>query len=318
MTYIFSCLINLSWFRQVGVCPRTGKEYKKQNIDVSNKHLIPTHWRLFPQKFMGCASVWNTDVDGNLCRFLRAREYNVDKAMELYEVASKMREECEVDKILSIRDTNEIIWTNGTPHYHYGHDKLGRPFYIERSGEVKVDKLWKDGLLGQKDFERRHFLHLEYMSLRIDHAKQRYGNHVSQLIQIMDLKGLSIFGDSRGMTLFQDALRIDQNCYPEFLGNLFLINAPWIFRTMWAVIKSWIDPKTAAKFIVLGSDYTSTLLQYFDKEELPEEYGGTNKIAIPCPRYDRIPEKKPDIFDEKLIMSIIEQDEKEGYQPSGK
>ena len=30
---------------------------------------------------------------------------------------------------------------NGTPHYHYGHDKLGRPFYIELSGRVQVGKL---------------------------------------------------------------------------------------------------------------------------------------------------------------------------------
>ena len=41
------------------------------------------------------------------------------------------------------------------------------------------------------------------------------------MTQIMDLQGLSMFGDSRGMTLFRDAIDIDQNAYPEYLGNLF-------------------------------------------------------------------------------------------------
>ena len=63
------------------------------------------------------------------------------------------------------------------------------------------------------------------------------------------------------MTLFRDAINIDQNVYPEHLGNLFLINAPFLFRGLWSAIKGWIDPKTASKFVVLGSDYLPTLLE---------------------------------------------------------
>ena len=123
----------------------------------------------------------------------------------------------------------------------------------------------------------------------------------------MDLEGLSYFGDSRGMQLFKDALEIDQGTYPEFLGNLFLINAPFIFRGMWSVIKGWIDPKTASKFVVLGSDYRETLLKYIDEDQLPVEYGGTNQRSLPVVNFDKVPDEKPSSFDEDAFMSELKE-----------
>ena len=84
----------------------------------------------------------------------------MDKAFELYQKAVTIREELKADKILEKRDSNEIIWQNGTPHYHYGHDKLGRPFYIERTGLVRVGKLLEPaGPLTREDFKHRHVVH---------------------------------------------------------------------------------------------------------------------------------------------------------------
>ena len=292
--------------KQQGICPRSGKEYKRENLDVSSLSLLPTHFRLFPSKFLGTPAPFNSDFNGTLCRFLRARDYDVDKAYEMVQQAIKSRELLKCDSILNERDTNEIIWQNGTPHYHYGHDKLGRPFYIELSGKVRVGKLMPPaGVLDRDDFKKRHVIHMEYMCRRIEHASKRFGGHVSQLSQIMDLEGLSYFGDSRGMTLFKDALEIDQNTYPEYLGNLFLINAPFIFRGMWAIIKGWIDPKTAAKFVVLGSDYKETLLKYIDIDQLPIEYGGRNPRSLPVVNFDNVPGTKPKSFDEGAFVEEL-------------
>lgn len=40
-----------------------------------------------------------------------------------------------------------------------------------------------------------------------------------------------------------------QDCYPEFLGQCLVVNAPWIFNTCWALIKVWLDPETAKKVV---------------------------------------------------------------------
>ena len=178
-----------------------------------------------------------------------------------------------------------------------GHDKLGRPFYIELSGRVRVGKLMEPkGFLTFEDFTKRHVIHMEFMARRIEHASLRHGTHVTQLSQIMDLEGLSYFDDSRGMQLFQDTIKMDQAGYPEYLGNLFLINAPLIFRGMWMLIKGWMDPKTAAKFHVLGSDYLPTLLQYIDIDELPKEYGGNGYRPLPEVQFEKVPLERPEMY----------------------
>jgi hypothetical protein len=281
-----------------GVCPRSKRKYRKNsNIDNSSngkEPLLPCHFRLFPIQFISSQAPFDKDVNATLCRFLRARDYDVDKAVEMFTNAVEIRREHGAADILKKRDPNEPTWQHGTPHYHYGHDKLGRPFYIEMSGRVRVGKLMEPtGYMNFDDFTKRHIIHMEYMSRRIEHASKRYGEHVTQLSQIMDLEGLSYFDDSRGMQLFKDAINMDQNVYPEYLGNLFLINAPLIFRGMWVIIRKWIEAKTAAKFHVLGSDYLPTLLQYIDIHELPVEYGGTNTLSLPTVNFDLVPKERP-------------------------
>ena len=281
--------------KQLGICSRSGAEFtRKSNDSVHAKNkLLPCYFRLFPAQFMNSEAPFTKDVNSTLCRFLRARDYDVAAALEMYKGALKIRSELQAEDVLKERDPNERCWQFGTPYYHYGHDKLGRPFYIELSGRVRVGKLMEPvGFLTFEDFTRRHVIHMECMSRRIEHASLRYGKHVSQLSQIMDLEGLSYFGDSRAMKLFQDTIKMDQNVYPEYLGNLFLINAPLIFRGMWILIKGWMEKKTSAKFYVLGSDYLPTLLQYIDVDELPKEYGGNNSFALPTVQFEGVPTER--------------------------
>lgn len=98
---------------------------------------------------------------------------------------------------------------------------------------------------------------------------------------VMDLNKLAFRLDSRSTRLFKDAIDIDQSFYPERLGHLFLINAPWIFKPVWAIISHWIDPVTREKFHILGSDYQSTLKEFIPEDQIPVEHGGTAQVEIP-------------------------------------
>lgn len=73
-----------------------------------------------------------------------------------------------------------------------------------------------------------------------------------------------------------------QDYYPETLGDLFIINAPAVFTTLWPIAKRFVDPKTRGKFHVLGANYTKELLRYIDADKLPEEYGGSCSDTIPA------------------------------------
>jgi hypothetical protein len=51
-----------------------------------------------------------------------------------------------------------------------------------------------------------------------------------------------------------------QDRFPEHLGALYVINAPFIFRSIWACVKPLLDERTVKKVHVLGTEYTGTLL----------------------------------------------------------
>ena len=38
-------------------------------------------------------------------------------------------------------------------------------------------------------------------------------------------------------------ISIDNACYPETLGKMLAINAPWLATTGWGLVKGWLDPR---------------------------------------------------------------------------
>lgn len=52
-------------------------------------------------------------------------------------------------------------------------------------------------------------------------------------------------------------------------------NVPSYFSTIWGVLKTFVDPTTAAKIMVLKSaDVYPTLEKYVEKEHIPAQCGG--------------------------------------------
>ena len=67
------------------------------------------------------------------------------------------------------------------------------------------------------------------------------GMRVCQTCTILDLKDVSLSQASSAYSFIKPASELTQNNYPEILGNMFIINAPFLFTGIWAVIKGWID-----------------------------------------------------------------------------
>ncbi|WVQ75664.1 hypothetical protein IAR50_005293 [Cryptococcus sp. DSM 104548] len=61
------------------------------------------------------------------------------------------------------------------------------------------------------------------------------------------------------------------------MGHMFIINAPYLFSTVWSLIKPWLDEATVRKIHILGRNYKTELLQFIPKENLPVSLGGICK-----------------------------------------
>jgi len=105
----------------------------------------------------------------------------------------------------------------------------------------------------------------------------------------MDLKDVSISNFYRVRDYVMRASGIGQDRYPETMGRFYIINAPWMFSTIWSVIKLWLDEETVKKIDILGSNYKDTLLKQIPVQNLPADLGGACRCPGGCMTSDAGP-----------------------------
>jgi len=91
---------------------------------------------------------------------------------------------------------------------------------------------------------------LEYERLadpRLPACSRKAGKLLETCCTVMDLKGVGITSISSVYSYVKSASAISQNYYPERLGRLYLINAPWGFSGAFKVIKAFLDPVTVCR-----------------------------------------------------------------------
>ena len=73
-----------------------------------------------------------------------------------------------------------------------------------------------------------------------------------------------------------------QHCLLPFSYNFPLLAFFRVFPVLWKIAKIFVDPKTRAKCVVLKNSELHKLCDYFNPEDLPEEFGGTCRCESGC------------------------------------
>ena len=131
------------------------------------------------------------------------------------------------------------------PQYYHKTDKDGRPVYIEQMGNVDLNAMRKI----TTDDRMLQNLVVEYEKVadpRLPACSRKAGQLLETCCTIMDLKGVGFGNMSQVYGYVQKASAISQNYYPERLGKLYVINAPWGFSGVFSVVKRFLDPVTVA------------------------------------------------------------------------
>jgi hypothetical protein len=55
------------------------------------------------------------------------------------------------------------------------------------------------------------------------------------------------------MGITQTLINVFQNHFPETMKRAVIINAPWMFRAVWAVVQAFLDPVVKSKIKMMGS-----------------------------------------------------------------
>lgn len=168
----------------------------------------------------------------------------------------------------------------------------GRPVYIEQLGKIDLDAMYKI-TTAERMLQN---LVCEYEKLadpRLPACSRKAGSLLETCCTIMDLKGVGLSKVSSVYGYVKEASAISQNYYPERLGKLYLINAPWGFSTVFSVVKGFLDPVTVKKIHVLGGSYQKELLAQVPKENLPKIVGGECDCPGGCALSDLGPWRDP-------------------------
>ncbi|XP_023675616.2 SEC14-like protein 1 isoform X1 [Paramormyrops kingsleyae] len=220
--------------------------------------------------------------DQHILRFLRARDFNMDKAREILCQSLTWRKLHQVDYLLETWNSPQVLQDHYTGGWHH-HDKDGRPLYILRLGQMDTKGLVR--ALGEESL-LRHVLSINEEGLRrCEENTKVFGRPISCWTCLVDLEGLNMRHLWRpGVKALLRIIEVVEANYPETLGRLLILRAPRVFPVLWTLVSPFIDENTRKKFLIYaGNDYQGPggLVDYIDKEVIPDFLGGECMCEIP-------------------------------------
>lgn len=227
--------------------------------------------------------------DTLLLRFLRARKFDFEKTRTMFLETEEWRKSFGVDDIVKNFDFKEKEEVDKFyPHFYHKTDKDGRPVYIERLGRLDIKGLYA-ATSQERLLQRLVYEYGKSFNERLPACSKAIGHPVETFCTILDLQDVSLTNFYRVRDYVFQAATMGQNRYPETMGKFYIINAPWAFSAVWAVIKPWLDEVTVSKVDILGGGYMETLLGQIDKANLPKDLGGECECPGGCSLSDAGP-----------------------------
>uniref|UniRef100_A0A8C9YP99 SEC14-like protein 1 n=1 Tax=Sander lucioperca TaxID=283035 RepID=A0A8C9YP99_SANLU len=220
--------------------------------------------------------------DEHILRFLRARDFNMDKAREILCQSLTWRKQHQVDYLLETWSSPQVLQDYYTGGWHH-HDRDGRPLYVLRLGQMDTKGLVR--ALGEESL-LRHVLSINEEGLRrCEENTKVFGRPISCWTCLVDLEGLNMRHLWRpGVKALLRIIEVVEANYPETLGRLLILRAPRVFPVLWTLVSPFIDENTRKKFLIYaGNDYQGPggLVDYIDKEIIPDFLAGECMCEVP-------------------------------------
>ncbi|MBN3296264.1 TTPAL protein, partial [Amia calva] len=199
--------------------------------------------------------------DAFLLRFLRARKFDYDRALQLllnYHASRRTWPEVFQDlRPSTVKHVLDSGFLTVLPHP----DPQGRYVLCLQPGK------WKPTDYPFVDNVRAIYLTLEKLI-------QPEETQVNGIVILADYNGVGLTQASNlGPFLAKKVVGILQDGFPIRIKAVNIINEPRIFKGIFAIIKPFLKEKMAERYLLHGSDLNS-LHKTIPCSVLPEEYGG--------------------------------------------
>ncbi|XP_042149773.1 SEC14-like protein 2 [Ixodes scapularis] len=255
------------------------------------------------------------DVDGErtdrfLLRWLRAREFDVSKAEDMFRQDVEWRSKNGMSSILEDYQPGELIQRYFPGGLLECHSK-GHPLFLVPMGNVDIRGFLQ--ILPAAAMLR----HLAYMLECQERLKERVslkmGRPVETTYVVLDYENFSLrqLYSWEVMTMFTDMLSVYEAHYPEILEKALVINAPSFFPLVWRIVRPFLSQRTVDKVLIFAKDgWREIMRDTFEPERLPKHWGGdmlgpdgdprcTDKVC-PGGQVPKCPQMGPDAFSQVI------------------
>lgn len=176
--------------------------------------------------------------DETFLRYLRARNFHIEKSTNMLKATLKWREDFQIPKLLT--EWTDIVARENASGKMYvrGYDKEGRVLiYMKPTKENTHDH---DG----------NIKHLVYTMERAVACMDAMGTGQSKLCLVIDYNGYTT-SHAPPMKTSRETLTILQDHYPERLHRAYSIRPPFVFYAFFKIVSPFIDPVTKRKIVML-------------------------------------------------------------------
>ncbi|KAJ2897841.1 uncharacterized protein MKZ38_004354 [Zalerion maritima] len=245
------------------------------------KHFLETLEKQSPESIR--STIWgmvkHDHPDALVLRFLRARKWDVDKALVMLISTMNWRhEQMNVDDVIMKEGElfpAELEKAEDTPRqtktlmrdflsqirmgksFLHGVDRHGRPICVIRVRYHKAGEQCEESL-------ERYTVYL------IETARMVLAPPVDTATVVFDMTSFSMA--NMDYTPVKFMIKCFEANYPESLGAVLVHKAPWVFQGIWKIIRGWLDPVVASKVHFTNS--AKDMEEFIAPEHIPKELEG--------------------------------------------
>jgi len=251
-----------------------------ESAEGSSKEINQSQFNIFIKFKKACINenlIPNFDYfdDYYLLRFCRARNFDLEKILKMFQKFITWRIETDVENIdnFSFKEFDDVLKVY--PHGFHKTDKRGNPIYYQLINKLNAEKLFK---ITTPERLIKYFTQTSenMMKYRFTACSKVKGELIEGSCVILDIEGIGIT-DLLGKTrVFLNLIsKVGQDYYPCNMTKMFLLNTNKFFGLVYNLIKGLLDNRTRKKIEILGNDYKEKVFEYIEPENLPTFLGGT-------------------------------------------
>ncbi|CAI6338490.1 unnamed protein product [Periconia digitata] len=246
------------------------KEAKLALANTSPEDLRTAFWSM----------VKHDHPDALLLRFLRARKWDVEKALVMMISTMHWRlDQMHVDDDImkngeeaALKDSKSddakvkkeaedfLAQLRMGKSFLHGLDNEGRPLCVARA------RMHRAGEQSEASLER-------FTVHTIETARMLLRPPIDTATIIFDMTDFSMA--NMDYTPVKFMIKCFEANYPESLGNVLVYKAPWLFNAIWNIIRGWLDPVVAGK--VHFAKNVDELEKFIPRSQIIADLGGDDK-----------------------------------------